>query len=212
MPAAFGQIAMTPNVQQHDIDMQKAQIAYANTLQNTLQVPIGSPISSNSKIIKDASCPQILQVENQYASIVNSISSNAGGIPKTTVTALNDDLQQEVLELTEERDSLLEDKQVAELRDNILRSGNGAVTNHQIYLLGRPLRPASIPFIWALSVLFIGLGLLIFYMFFPYTIPPLDIILFNLYFLFSSPFIWAILFALASIVILFLSLHIANLI
>jgi anti-sigma28 factor (negative regulator of flagellin synthesis) len=208
MPAPISQIAMTPDLQQHDIDLQRAQIAYANTLQPMLQVPIGSPISSTSHL----SCPQILQIENQYSSIVNSISNNKGTLSATAAAQLNTQLQQKVLTLTEERDSLLEDKQVAELRDNILRSGDGAVTNHQIYLLGRPLRPASIPYIWALSVLFIGLGLLIFYTFFPYTIPPIDVLFFNLYFLFSNPLFWGILFALASIVILFLSLHIANLI
>jgi hypothetical protein len=121
-------------------------------------------------------------------------------------------LQQQVDLLTTKRNSLQEDAEVAELRDNVLRSGNGSVSNHQVYLLGRPLRPATIPYLWALSVLFIGIATLIFYMFYPFTVPPLDVILFDLYLLFSSPWIWSILFGLASVVILFLSLRIANLI
>ena len=139
----------------------------------------------------------------------------AGPVPpnipsSTTLASDNATKQLELKALVEQRDNLLEDQKVAELRDTVLRSGNTAVSNHQIYLLGRPLRPASIPYIWALSVLFIGAALLIFYMFFPYTIPPLDVILFEIYILFSTPMIWSILFGLASIVILFLSLRIAN--
>jgi hypothetical protein len=136
--------------------------------------------------------------------------------PKTpdsaTLANQNAVYQTELAGLVDQRDNLLEDQQVAELRDTVLRSGNTSVSNHQIYLLGRPLRPASIPYIWALSVLFIGAAILIFYMFFPYTIPPIDVILFDLYILFSTPRIWSILFGLASIVILFLSLRIANII
>lgn len=124
----------------------------------------------------------------------------------------NEEYQKTLAGLVEQRDNLLEDQQVAELRDTVLRSGNTKVSNHQIYLLGRPLRPASIPYIWALSVLFIGAAILIFYMFFPYTVPPIDVILFDLYILFSTPRIWSILFGLASIIILFLSLRIANII
>jgi len=122
----------------------------------------------------------------------------------------NKELQDQVLELTIQRNNLNENKEVSVLRNSALRSGDDSISNHQVYLLGRPLRPASIPFLWALSVLFIGMGLLVFYTFFPYTIPPIDILLFEIYLFFTSPYVWSILFGLASIVILFLSLHIAG--
>jgi len=156
-------------------------------------------------------------MSNVFNRIIITPTTTKGPPPKetpdsATLASQNAAYQTTLIGLVEQRDNLLEDQQVAELRDTVLRSGNTKVSNHQIYLLGRPLRPASIPYIWALSVLFIGAAILIFYMFFPYTIPPIDVILFEIYILFSTPMIWSVLFGLASIVILFLSLRIANII
>jgi len=203
---------------------------YAETLQPYLGVSIGQPVLSSPPWIEwlktlystpereTATTPTLLQAckmikyaETTYGTINTNISNISDGATNVTVQD-NTVLQQQVDSLTKKRNSLQEDAEVAELRDNVLRSGNGSVSNHQVYLLGRPLRPATIPYLWALSVLFIGIATLIFYMFFPYTIPPLDVILFDLYLLFSSPWIWSILFGLASVVILFLSLRITNLI
>jgi hypothetical protein len=157
-------------------------------------------------------CENLRTLANAYGNIINKLDNNA---PDVYVS--QDDLQSylpnielDIKSLTETRDSLINNRDTAELRNTILRSGNGAVTNHQIYLLGRPLRPASIPLLWALSTLFVGFALLIFYTFYPYKSPDIEVVLFDLYLLFADPFTWAILFSIASIVILFLSLQIAG--
>jgi len=225
MPGPLEQLLLTPSLVQHDINMRKAQQAYAQKLKPYLNVPIGGQIPLTNDWITyitnpNRSEPQVKQgcamvnyVKTTYQNINSSIRDDTGtNLTQSDVTQKNAELQTELLRLTEERDELLEDNEVSEMRDAILRSGNAAISNHQVYLLGRPLRPASIPYIWALIVLFIGMGLLIFYTFFPYTMPPLDIILLNFYFFFSSPWVWSILFGLASIVILFLSLRIAHII
>jgi len=152
-------------------------------------------------------------IDQPYKKII----TDAGGsptdltnIPVAIVTQNINALQSELTVLEKSYEDRYNDQQTAITRDKILRSGNGTVTNHQVYLLGRPLRPASIPYLWALSTLFIGFALLIFYMYYPYQTPDIETILFDLYLLFTDPFTWAILFSIASVVILFLSLRIAK--
>lgn len=209
-----------------------ARAAYnASDLKTALGVDIGQPVSSTSPVQKSVDaldaisdtdpwrpfsamvyCTQLNKSDVEYAKIIAPIAGDNPNMPVDIVTQKNVQLQTDIAALTTRRDDLLVDQQAAQLRDDVLRTGNGVVTNHQIYLLGRPLRPASIPYLWALSVLFIGLAILIFYMFYPYTSPPWDVFLFDLYLLFKDPMTWGILFSLASVVILFLSLRIAKII
>jgi hypothetical protein len=209
-----------------------ARAAYnASDLQAKLGVDIGQPISSTSPVQQTVNaldalpdtdpwgpksamiyCTNLNKFDVEYAKIIAPLAGDNPNMPVDIVTQKNVQLQSDIVALTTRRDDLLVDQQAAQLRDDVLRTGNGAVTNHQIYLLGRPLRPASIPYLWALSVLFIGIAILIFYMFYPYTAPPWDVFLFDLYLLSVDPMTWGILFSLASVVILFLSLRIAKII
>jgi len=90
-------------------------------------------------------------------------------------------------ELEGEINELSADEQTAKLRVELLRTRDVDVTNHQVFLLGRPLRPASIPLLWALSVLFIGIALLIFYMFNPFDLSPSNALLFQAYLFIRTP-------------------------
>jgi hypothetical protein len=49
-------------------------------------------------------------------------------------------------------------------RDELLRSRDTNVTRHQLFILDRPIRKSLVPYLWVLSVLFIGVGLVIFRM------------------------------------------------
>jgi hypothetical protein len=234
MSGILSQITDTPNLQQKQVYLAKAQTIYtANKFTELFGANIGQPISATSPFqnsIRDLQNPSIdPEKAKQYPLALmfgcTSLDANAkiyeqAVAPLSTgdnpllepdiVIGHNKELQDQILQLTQTRNNLKENRDIAVLRDSVLRSGNDSISNHQVYLLGRPLRPASIPFLWALSVLFIGLGLLVFYTFFPYTIPPIDILLFEIYLFFASPYVWSVLFGLASIVILFLSLHIAG--
>jgi len=97
-----------------------------------------------------------------------------------TIMALNDQLEGEINELSD-------DEKTAKLRVDLLRSKDSNITNQQVFLLGRPLRPASIPLLWALSVLFIGIAILIFYMFNPFDLAPSNSMLFKAYLFVRNP-------------------------
>ena len=56
------------------------------------------------------------------------------------------------------------DVESAIARDELLRSRNTEISRHQLFILDRPIRRGLIPYLWVLSVLFIGVGLVIFRM------------------------------------------------
>lgn len=123
-------------------------------------------------------------------------------------------LQQINQALDKEKGLIEVDVKSAELRDELLRSQESNVTKHQLFLLGRPLRPSSIPYLWALSVLFIGTSLIIFQQ----MAPPITPLFANagaegsfaMYL--ADPRIWGTLSGALAIVVIFLSLKIANVI
>ena len=105
---------------------------------------------------------------------------------------------------------LQKEEKEAKLRLELLRSSNSTVTNHQVFLLGRPLRPASIPLLWALSVLFIGIAALIFYTFSPFEIIPSNYILFQIYLFLINPYFIASALLIAVISVIVATLHITG--
>jgi len=212
-------------------EQKAAEDRYESTgLKSMLGSPIGTPTTAaqlalanqintysllektDSRKLKEGRrlCGILHTYDQAYNDIITPLTGSTSNLPANVIDDNIRTITAEIENLTATYDDLVKDQRAAVIRDQALRSGNGAVTNHQIYLLGRPLRPASIPYLWALTVLFTGFALLIFYTFYPYTMPDIEIILFDLYLLFSDPFTWAILFSIASVVILFLSLRIAN--
>lgn len=131
-------------------------------------------------------------------------------------------LQGQLRELEEENNRLQMDVDTAQARDKVLRLRNETGNRHTLYLLDRPVRRGMVPYLWALSVLFVGVGVLLFYWLAPALLLPQGGI-YNTAFgpvsssitstlsdIFSSRYTWMALFAAASIVILFLSLKIAG--
>ena len=146
---------------------------------------------STSKIIKDISAGgdmgKILQENGELQSLVTDLESR----------------------LKESED----DVKSAELREELLRTKDGNITKHQVFMLGRPLRPSSIPYLWALSILFIGASLLTFQTQGPPLLAPLmEWYSMSAPLFFMSSKMWMILAGAFAIVILFLSLRVANVI
>ena len=136
----------------------------------------------------------------------------------------NGNLQSQVSSLEVKVKESEDDVKSAELRDELLRSQDRNITKHQVFMLGRPLRPNTIPYLWALSILLIGVSLLVFQTQGPSLMEPLFIWLSasaassassassasTSYFMDSR--VWMILAGALAIVILFLSLRVANVI
>lgn len=68
-------------------------------------------------------------------------------------------LQQELIQLRDQLRTAKEDAENQSVRDSVLRNAEGSVSKRQIFLLGRPVREESIPYMWMASALFFFLGL-----------------------------------------------------
>jgi hypothetical protein len=76
----------------------------------------------------------------------------------------NGELQKQINRLEKIQNEMKIDVESAVARDKLLRSRNTEVNSRQLFILGRPVRRGLIPYLWVLSVLFIGVGLVIFKM------------------------------------------------
>jgi hypothetical protein len=76
----------------------------------------------------------------------------------------NGELQKHLNRLEKIKDEMKIDVVSAVARDELLRSRDTNVTKHQLFILDRPVRRGLVPYLWVLSVLFIGIGLIIFKM------------------------------------------------
>lgn len=76
----------------------------------------------------------------------------------------NGKLKTSVQQLSKVRDGMKTDVESAVAREELLRSRETDMTRHELFLFGRPVRRGVIPYLWLLSVLFIGVGLCVFYM------------------------------------------------
>lgn len=171
-----------------------------------------------------AAAERIKKYKADMAALVNDVNQKIKDISVSTDIGTklteNGRLQQEITELEKEAKDYEDDAKTAELRESLLRSKESDITRHQVVFLGRPLRPSSIPYLWALSVLFIGASILMFQTMTP-PLQPLFTTLFGTStgmgdgvgggFL-SDVRVWRTLVGAFTVVIVFLSLRVANVI
>jgi len=94
-----------------------------------------------------------------------SSESNNGNLSDFLIE--NGELQKQINRLQKIKDEMKIDIDSAIARDELLRSRNTAISSHQLFILDRPLRKGIIPYLWVLSILFIGVGLVVFRVAFP---------------------------------------------
>jgi hypothetical protein len=151
---------------------------------------------------------QIIQLNKDVAVAIKSqgLDSDMDGLLQR-----NGDLQKQIAAAQATKKELSDNAGSALVRDQSLRTKDTRINNRQVYLLGHPLRPASIPYLWGLSVLFIGIAVLMLYYYSPIHIPPTEVVMGVLLEQFYNPWMWVTLLGASSIVILFLILRIMNL-
>lgn len=129
----------------------------------------------------------------------------------------NGEIQKQINRLEKIEKEINVDVTSAIARDELLRSRNTEISRHSLFILDRPIREKLVPYLWVFSVLFIGIGLLIF----RHTFPQLSIsvvdpgtvtssIYMNVFNFISNKAVLISLLISAIIVILFLSLKIAG--
>ena len=158
------------------------------------------------KSIKDSYYALLSDINNHLKE--NATNSNLSGSLQNNGT-----LMQDIQNLEKKNENLKVDVETALARDELLRSRNTKRDSHALFLLDRPIRKPVIPYLWVLSILFIGLGLIMI----KTTMPQLDIPMESTSYLYSiimnfisnRVVLLSIIIA-AVIVIIFLSLKIAG--
>jgi hypothetical protein len=107
-------------------------------------------------------------IKNKYTelndNIMKYVSTQTKDNNLSGLLAENGELQKQINRLEKIKDEIKIDVESAIARDQLLRSRNTDISRHQLFILDRPVRKALIPFIWVISILFIGIGLVIFRM------------------------------------------------
>jgi hypothetical protein len=98
-----------------------------------------------------------------------AIQNDTGSLLTTNGQLLTD-----IKQLESQNAELKSDAETATLRDELVKDRNTAVNRHQLFFLNKPLNKSSIPFLWGFSILFVGIGVLIFKQMFPigFTVMP----------------------------------------
>lgn len=163
---------------------------------------------------------QINTIKSSYSTlnddIMKYISSQSTDADLAGLLAQNGELQKHIKQFEKLQDELKVDVESAVARDELLRSRNEDISRHELFILDRPVRKGLIPYLWALSVLFVGIGLIIFRKTIP--IPSMNSgvigvtpgLLFTIGEFFKDRRIWMSLFGASLIVIIFLALKIAG--
>lgn len=162
---------------------------------------------------------ELNDIKNQYFKLNEDIMSyleNESKDPSLSeLLQENGEIQRQIQRLSKIGDEIHIDVESALARDELLRSRDTNINSHTLYLLDRPVRRGSVPYLWVLSILFIGVGILFFYQLSPpinvsssynQSVSTLTVII---DFFTNTKVLGSLLIA-ALIVILFLSLKIAG--
>lgn len=125
-----------------------------NTLNTT------STTSSNLASIKD-------QYVVLHDDISKTLECSAQDNDLSGLLTQTGSLQTQNNKLEKRKKELQVEVDTALARDELLRSREVNVTAHQLFLLDRPVRKGMIPILWALSIIFIGIGVVFYKMYLP---------------------------------------------
>ena len=160
----------------------------------------------------------ITDIKKQYDTLISDINSYVSQFTTTDINKIVNDgeyMQQQIDRLEKINKKLDDDIETARARDELLRSGNTKRTSHMLFLTDRPIRKQTIPILWLVSVVFIGIALILIRsvtdtMQIPGTV--LGYFLYSIINIFQNPVILRTLLGASIIVIIFLSLKIARVI
>ena len=154
-------------------------------------------------------------LKNQYSTlnddIIKLFKNEATNHNLSAILTENGDLQNKIQQLRKVQSTIKVDVETAVARDELLRSRNKDINSHQLFLFDRPVRRGMVPYLWTISVLLIGLGILLLRNVAP-TLPPFSV--FDIYNLIMTQYLTSnvllLLLGACLITIIFLSLKIGG--
>ena len=93
--------------------------------------------------------------------ILNYLKTQSRYNDMTTLIQESGRLQSNLTKLHKLKKEMKTDVESAIARDELLRTRETKLNEHQLFLLDRPVRRNRIPYLWVLSVIFVGIGLVL---------------------------------------------------
>jgi hypothetical protein len=105
-------------------------------------------------------------IKAEYATLHTNITNTLACNVKTSDLSGNltqtGALQNSIKALEKRKKELRVEVDTALARDELLRSRDVKMSTQQLFLLDRPVRKGMIPYLWVISVFFIGIGLILY--------------------------------------------------
>jgi hypothetical protein len=111
------------------------------------------------------------QYQQEVSSLTNALKSQTNTYNVSGKLQQIGTLQQQIQSLEKQNETAKGDVETAEARDELLRSRETNANAHTLYIADRPVRRALVPYLWVISVLFVGVGVLCFYWMAPLILP-----------------------------------------
>lgn len=133
----------------------------------TSYVSKGSCNGSTEEAAMQTKLNDLIALRDSYTTLYQEIQSNLKAAASlsdlTSLLADNGSIQTKIQGLEKTVASMKVDVESAVARDEILRTRDKAITSHDLFLLGRPVRRGMIPYLWALAILIIGFAITLLY-------------------------------------------------
>ena len=122
---------------------------------NTLNTSASSGTATDLSTIKENYATLHTDIKNTLKCNVQD-SDLSGNLTQTG------NLQAQIKKLENRKKELRVEVDTALARDELLRSRDVKMSTHPLFLLDRPVRKGMIPYLWVISVFFIGIGLFLY--------------------------------------------------
>jgi hypothetical protein len=122
---------------------------------NTLNTRASSGTSTDLSTIKE-------QYATLHSDIKDTLKCNVQTSDLSGNLTQTGNLQTQIKKLENRKKELRVEVDTALARDELLRSRDVKMSTHQLFLLDRPVRKGMIPYLWVISVFFIGIGLFLY--------------------------------------------------
>ena len=126
-----------------------------NSRLNTLNTSASSGSATDLSTIKGNYATLHTDIKNTLKCNVQT-SDLSGSLAQTGA------LQAQIKKLESRKKELRVEVDTALARDELLRSRDVKMSTHSLFLLDRPVRKGMIPYLWVISVFFIGIGLFLY--------------------------------------------------
>ena len=130
-----------------------------NSVQNLITSGGLQNSQMNEQVIKNST--RILQrIEDEIvAPLQKRLKDESKNLDITSLLGKTGQLQQEIMNLRDQLKLAKEDADNQSTRDAVLRSADVAVSKHQLFLFGRPIRKESIPYLWMSAAIMFVIGI-----------------------------------------------------